>query len=211
MKKITKLRWHLIAVVALVAVALVRTTIGQHQVPLGILNVITSRQVGPPPGHFPFPANPDPSSERSMGFGRKQMQVENGVVTIDVSARVYDTVPGILYVWSTRVFEAAPELKILSERHHTDKPTWLVETPGRMEPTFHDELFLPAGSYYVEVILSAVPPDFDWGTVAFDKNLKQKVLSSVSESGKVTVDRPWFKRAGPENPARFDNDIAVKA
>lgn len=173
----------LLAAIAVIAM-IVAAAVAQHFVQTTGKTELVEQHEGLPPPHAQFPEQPPDDLQRSMEFTTLQVGTEGGIVTLDGQIHVYETTPGVSYVWSVRVYKGQ---EVVKEHHYSDQPAWLAAGKGVMQPQFHDQFPMPPGSYRVELSLYAVPEGFNFGTVKPGENIKAKVLAKVSRSSRITI------------------------
>jgi len=98
-----------------------------------------------------------------------------------MKARVFETLPNVVYLWSIRVYDGVRNPKVVSERYYKNQ---IFRTPLGQEahPTFQESFQLPPGSYVVRVNLHQVSENFDLSKLTDeDTNRQTRVISGWKE------------------------------
>lgn len=127
-----------------------------------------------------------PNLVRQARMAAMDVEIQGQQVIVSGQAEIYDSAPGVNYIWLLRVYTANPR-KLLNEHHYVERASRLAIGSVFMTPTFRDAIDLPPGTYSVELSNYAVPPDFPLDSVKVGENMKTRALSNVARIRKVSI------------------------
>lgn len=143
----------------------------------------TINTVNPPKNVFPVPDG----MVRAAHLPQMNVEVAHQQVAVSGKAEVYDTIPGIRYIWLLRVYESKQQRRLIQEHHYLDHARILPEGEVTMNHAFSDIFDLPAGDYKVELTMYGVSPKFQVNDIKFGEDLRPKSLLKVSRFQKIKI------------------------
>ncbi len=149
------------------------------------LNVVRNARGVP---HAPtVSAQPRPDVVRAANFTEMNVAVAGRRVAVSGEVQIYDTVPGLRYIWLLRIYRHDKAKTLLKEHHYLDQAIVMPDGDVNMTPAFDDMIELPAGAYRVELTLYAVPPNFQFKRVKFGQEMKMAASVNVSDFQKIVI------------------------
>ncbi|GAC1473213.1 MAG: hypothetical protein NVSMB9_21440 [Isosphaeraceae bacterium] len=109
----------------------------------------------------------------------------DGGVEVTGLASIQETRPGVIYLWTLRVFKNQGAEVLVLNRPYTWQ-TFAVGESGELSANFQDKLDLAPGEYRIELSLSDLPANYDTARLQSEK--VANLFRVIFRSKQVTVE-----------------------